>query len=359
MDNKSEMFDLKREKQELDQFLSTIAGDETQEAVMAKPVHAPQAETLTEPFAEFDEEAPKPRPLASVDRSYDMIHPSPAKDKPPVAVPEAIKSEAEEVVPLKPEIDAELKPKVTSSFLPGDEAKKEKKEPPAPKEESVAPARPAEASDVMTRFGETPAFEKKEAREPEKKAGPAAPYDFSPEKKKIGKGKLFGILLMVVIALLIALFWLMGDAIKTFIPGTASVMGTGKTMVAPSESDVNLANIRQRLVYSAKLGKSVRVIEGIAENISAQTLSHIKISATLYDDAGAKLATMDTLGGNILIDDRLESLDAAAIQSALQTGKGAEAKIPPTGQVPFMIVFTNEPAGVFKMSVITVGLMKY
>jgi len=43
----------------------------------------------------------------------------------------------------------------------------------------------------------------------------------------------------------------------------------------------------------------------------------------------------------------------------LKAPKGAAGKIPPKGHVPFMIVFSSEPPGVFKMSISPVDFVKH
>lgn len=366
MDNKSELFDLQREKQELDQFLSTIADPEIPVAQPLKgavPANEPRPlEKITKVFQNVESESPKPKPLASVEKPEETFRQIVPKDKPQASSDKAFISKGVETAPVRPPLtDADLKPKVTSSFLPGDEEKNQF----TSTIKSAPGVKSIESLKAMPRFGGSSYFEEKEApepppvsekkvvqeAEPEKKAEPTAPYDFSPEKKKTGKGKLIGVLLVVIIALLAVFFWLSS--------GKETLINAGKSLFTSSASDVNLINVRQRLVHNVKLGKSIRVIEGIAENASPKVISNIKVSGILYDASGSKLATMESFGGNILIDAKLETLDANAIKSALETGKGAQDKIPPKGQIPFMIVFADEPTNVFKMSVTVVDFVKH
>ncbi len=379
MDNKTDLFDLKREKQELDQFLSTIADLETPPSLPLKgavPAVEPRPAELKKPFDHFELESTTLKPQAPAEKSVEAFRQPAQKDKPQASSDNAFMPKFADAIPIRPSADSDLKPKAKSSFLPGDE---DEKSPAVHKITSAQGVKPLESLKTMPRFGGSSYFEDKETpeppqtpeqkipqeAEPEKKAEPAVPFDYAPEKKA-GKGKLLWIFLVVIVALLILFFWLypemvgkMGNAIKTSVPGTESVINAGKSLFSTSAPDVNLVNVRQRLVHNIKAGKSIRVIEGIAENASQKTISRIKISAILYDASGSKLATMESLGGNILMDEKLETLDANAIQAALQTGKGAADKIPPKGQIPFMIVHTGEPAGVFKMSVSPVEFEKH
>jgi hypothetical protein len=101
------------------------------------------------------------------------------------------------------------------------------------------------------------------------------------------------------------------------------------------------------------------VIEGIAENSTPRPVSKIKIVANLYNAEGAVLASTESFGGNIIIDEKLESLDAKGILAALKDVKTMEDRVQPKGQIPFMIVFDSEPAGVFRLSVLPVDFKKH
>ncbi len=346
MDTKSELFDLKKEKQELDQFLSTLADEET----LTSP--PPKEDTF------FDIPKPTPRPTGfdfdEADQRYDQKT-TPAKPA---------DTEFEEIsfdkTPVKP---LDSKPKITSSFLPVDDEDKQTTQPlhAIKTPEAFKAATPPSKMDTTVEMAATkPSFDIATEKKPES----VETFDFAPETAKKGKGKWIWFLLGLIIALLAVLLWLypdtpgrVGSAIQTTVSGALG--GAGKGLFSPSVSDVNLTNVRQRLVHNIKIGKSIRVIEGVAENLSKKEISRIKMEAVLYDSNGTKLTTSESLGGNTLTDEKLENLDAKAIQTALQSGKAANEKIPSKGQVPFMIVFTDEPAGVFKMSVTPVNFSKH
>jgi hypothetical protein len=122
---------------------------------------------------------------------------------------------------------------------------------------------------------------------------------------------------------------------------------------------IKFIDVRQRFIKNTSMGRNIRVIEGIVKNNTAANISKVKLFGELYDSEGLLLLTSKTsLAGNVLTDDKLEKLDEDEIFSALSIAPASnlsEAKIPPLGQVPFMIVFTREPARVFKLVVTPVS----
>ena len=197
---------------------------------------------------------------------------------------------------------------------------------------------------------------------PKIKAGKAHAYDFAPEKNRAGIGRWIWILIIPLIVLLIGYFWLYPERggktieiIKSYIP----VSKTNRGATFSSIQGINLIHVRQRLVYNMQLGSSIRVIEGIAENSTPRPVSKIKLVANLYNAEGAVLASTESFGGNIIIDEKLESLDAKGILAALQDVKTMEDRVQPKGQIPFMIVFPSELTGVFRLSVLPVDFKKH
>ncbi len=352
MDGKSNLFDLKREKQELDQFLSAIAASDM-------PLSGPVKDTVSaresrqvekKPLAEaVKQDIPKPRPLASADRTEDLYMQPAYQEKPVSRAAEAIKPDAE---------TTETKTRIKSSFLPDTEEKPadislQSKRPP---EESVKPVASFEPKPFEGELKKQPAPASEETAiiadiETGREIEDVHPAESAPETRTTGKGKRTGLLILLVVLLLAAAAWFYSGAIIQTAKSIPGVGGLIKGLVS-AEKDVNLVNVRQRLVYNAKIGKSIRVVEGLAANISSQPISNIKITASLHDSGGSELIAMESFAGNILTDEKLETLDAGAIKAALQAAKGApDKKVQPKGQTPFMIVFTGEPAGVFKMSV--------
>ena len=368
MDTKSELFDLKREKRELDAFLATFKDVEasatlplkgnvqTKDALLPSAESKSAVETANQESSELKFEMPE--------RDF---RPSAYKDK------KAFVPNVNEFMPkftdavsldLSDKKDSTLEK--TSSFISLDEGKKTD----IPSRITVTQSvKPLESFKTMTRFDGTTksdgsilaelslSEEKKapEEIEKEKIIDKTSPYDFAPEKKGVGKGKWIWILIILLILLLAGYFWFSS---KSSVPGFGSFFRTGQGASTSSVKEIKLLNIRQRMVYNVKLGKNIRVIEGIAENAASRPVSKIKIAANLYNSDGLLLASMESLGGNILIDAKLESLDETGLISDLKKGRASEDKIPPKGQTPFMIIFTSEMSGVHKLSVLPVDFEK-
>ncbi|MRR15028.1 MAG: DUF3426 domain-containing protein [Deltaproteobacteria bacterium] len=460
MDTKSELFDLEREKRELDTFLSTIAGDGTSVipsatgAVPAKETPSSSAknksafEALPQEPAGLkpDRRAVKmeaPKPPGRKDKAYASEFISKIAEAQPdplersgqsgsrsdrissflsldeekkedaslrVKVPsgvrplESFKTMTRFDRTIKPEEDLSLEskpleikppePKLWETKLPEPklpesklrETKPPETKPPEPKlwetklpemkppEPKPREAKPPEMKPPESKLRETklPETKPRETKPPEtkplpevkkaatdvkseKKAEAAGPYDYSP-KKGLGKGKWIGISIIVIILLLAGY---LGFFSKSFLPGVKNLFKTELGSSASAAKGINLLGVRQRLVYNMKLGKTIRVVEGVAENSTSQTVSKIKIAANLFAADGALLASMESFGGQILVDAQLENLDEAGLVSELNKSKGSDDKIPPRGQIPFMIIFTKELAGVHKLSVSAIDYAKH
>jgi hypothetical protein len=224
---------------------------------------------------------------------------------------------------------------------------------------------PPDDIETMTRLVETVESAELEPVQPpppekKKKAGSkAGAYDFAPEKKSVNAGRWIGIGLVIVLltALLVGYFWLYPERgaktisiIKSYIPVLKNDQGAAPTSV----QGINLIQIRQKRLYNAVLGKNIRVIEGIVENATPRPVSGIKIAANFYSAEGAVLASTESFAGNVVIDEKLESLDENAILSALKDPKTRDDRISFKGQMPFMVVFAGEPAGIFRMTILPV-----
>ena len=143
------------------------------------------------------------------------------------------------------------------------------------------------------------------------------------------------------------------------IPYADKVLTVDNEQKNPDTGKIKFIDVRQRFIKNTSMGRNIRVIEGIVKNNTAANISKVKLFGELYDSEGLLLLTSKTsLAGNVLTDDKLEKLDEDEIFSALSIAPASnlsEAKIPPLGQVSFMIVFTREPARVFKLVVTPVS----
>jgi cbb3-type cytochrome oxidase subunit 3 len=143
------------------------------------------------------------------------------------------------------------------------------------------------------------------------------------------------------------------------IPYADKVLTVDNEQKNQASGKIKFIDVQQRFIRNTSLGRDIRVIEGIVKNNTVANISKVKLFGELYDSKGLLLLTSKTsLVGNVLTDDKLEKLDEDEIFSALSIAPASnlsEAKIPPMGQVPFMIVFPQEPARVFRLVVIPVS----
>ena len=412
MNNKSELFDLKREKRELDDFLSMIeeaeasspmddtiqteapsgssaenksvfedtqgeiSGLELETPAMKEEVSEPitldgkvlTMEEKTTPESDslpleletpalelegipekltLEEKAVTPgddQPVSRFDDSFSTpAEPVPEDMKKPSFVSLELEEKVESFPPISEEQDVKT-PESFETMTRSDERTKSD-------EPVLAETHPPEEGEIL----------KKPV--PEKKKSKTNAYDFAPEKESAGAGKWIGIgigmVVILLIALLIGYFWLSsgrgGKTIK-IIQSYIPVFATDQATAFPSVQGINLIQIRQKLLYNATLGKNIRVIEGFTENLTPRPVSKIKIAANFYNAEGIVLASTESFAGNIIIDEKLESLDTNGILTALKDVKTMEDRVPPQGQMPFMVVFAGEPAGVFKLSVLPVDV---
>lgn len=385
MDNKSDLFNLEREKRELDAFLSTIAGDEASEPLPVRGA-AQVEETLSSPggdkpwlqspvqeLSAFQTETP-------AIKTDEISRGSVPRDKASTtSVNEFIPSFAADASPVNYGGDAGASPDQVSALFSLDDEKR----PSSPRVVVSPVVKPLESFKTMTRFDGTikyegPALTEASLKEekkpsagmepekgigkagspdlpPEKKVDKSDAYDFAPKKKGIGKGKWLGILIVLLLLLMAGYFWF---ASKSSIPVIGNYFKADWSIPGSPVREITLLNVRQRLVYNVKLGRSIRVVEGIAENSATYPVSKVKIAANLFNADGSLLATKESFGGNILIDKQLENLDESGLLFDINRGKASDDLIPPKGQTPFMVIFTREMQGVHKLSVTVVDFVK-
>jgi predicted Zn finger-like uncharacterized protein len=120
---------------------------------------------------------------------------------------------------------------------------------------------------------------------------------------------------------------------------------------------VKLQDIRYRRVNNYILGQ-IGVLEGNAVNRAEFPLSRIHIKGEIVDAYSVVLGERSSYAGNILTDEELINLSEEEILMKLLRPEGinnTNDKIIPNGQIPFMIIFPNEPSGVIKTTVVTIG----
>jgi hypothetical protein len=125
--------------------------------------------------------------------------------------------------------------------------------------------------------------------------------------------------------------------------------------VGPAQVDI--ADVRQRLVNNLTMG-TIRVLEGTAINRSPYPMTRIKVKGEVTDAYTVVLGVRVSYCGNLLNADELATMTEDQIQKELSNPQGSDVsndRIVPQGRIPFMIVFTREPAGVVKAFATPVG----
>jgi hypothetical protein len=120
---------------------------------------------------------------------------------------------------------------------------------------------------------------------------------------------------------------------------------------------IKLQDIRQRILNNYILGP-IRIVEGTAVNQADYPISRIVIKGEIVDAYSVVLGERVSYAGNVLTDEELMSLPEEEILRRLYQPEGrnnSNDKVIQGGQIPFMIVFAREPAGVIKTTVMTVG----
>ncbi len=126
-----------------------------------------------------------------------------------------------------------------------------------------------------------------------------------------------------------------------------------KTALAP----VRIRDVRQRSVANLLMG-NLRVIEGVAVNQSAYPLARIRVRLVVSDAYDVVLAEKNVFCGNLLTDAELAAMAENEIQKELSIPEGSDVsngRIAPNGEIPFMIVFSQEQAGAVKTTVMPSG----
>jgi predicted Zn finger-like uncharacterized protein len=180
------------------------------------------------------------------------------------------------------------------------------------------------------------------------------PEEKTREKQVTSRGRQLVYLLMVL---------LIGGVYFTFFAETGwqtafeQIFGISKKSEEVGPAQVDLADVRQRLVSNMTIG-TIRVLEGTAINRSAFPMTRIKVKGEVTDAYTVVLGVRESYCGNLLNADELATMTEDQIQKELSNPQGSDVsndRILPQGRIPFMIVFTREPAGVVKTFATPVG----
>jgi predicted Zn finger-like uncharacterized protein len=121
---------------------------------------------------------------------------------------------------------------------------------------------------------------------------------------------------------------------------------------------VKVQDFRQRFVDNNILGRRIRIVEGTVLNQSDFSIARIMVKVELLDADSSILSERVSYAGNVLTDQELATLTEEEIMKRLSVPEGRNnlnEKVVPNGQIPFMIVFTKDPPGTFKTSIIVSG----
>ncbi|MEN6320769.1 MAG: zinc-ribbon domain-containing protein [Syntrophaceae bacterium] len=175
------------------------------------------------------------------------------------------------------------------------------------------------------------------------------------EKKRVmGWGKQILYLLVILI---------LGGVYITFFTETGGqvlserILGLGQKAEDVGPAQVDIVDVRQRIVNNVSLG-DIRIVEGTAINQSSYPMTRIKIKGEITDNYTVVLGVRESYCGNLLTDNELATMTDDQIVKELSNPQGSDIsndRIESKGQIPFMVVFTREPAGVAKAFVIPVG----
>ena len=191
------------------------------------------------------------------------------------------------------------------------------------------------------------------------------PQSTTPAKKKTGRKWMIALwaLLVILIIPFVFYFVVFPELGAKLIKSISQQTGIAARQPARPEtviSQVKLQDIRQRLLKNLVLGQ-IRVVEGTAVNQADYPISRIMVKGEILDAYAVSLGERVCYAGNSLTDDELTTLMEEDIQKRLMQPEGrnnVNDKIMPNGQIPFMIVFTREPAGAIKTTVVIAGAEK-
>ena len=151
--------------------------------------------------------------------------------------------------------------------------------------------------------------------------------------------------------------WVSG-IVREFEPGIERLA----EFLAAMLEKLEIRDWRQYQVKNEKLGALI-VIEGKVKNNFTTPRELIRLEAQLFDAQGKVLTSKQQLAGASLSAFQLQLLDKEELEKALNSKLDIIASnidVMPGGEVPFMVVFTDIPAGAsdFKLRIIEASVPK-
>lgn len=151
---------------------------------------------------------------------------------------------------------------------------------------------------------------------------------------------------------------LVTDLVST-VPALEAVFGKDPQSGEVNPGDIRIQQVQRRLMANALLGELL-ILEGKAVNASPHTVTRIRIQGRLYDASDRIVRSRISYGGNLLTDAELASLSEEDLQKRLsfpQITPAARDSVTPGAEIPFMVVFALDRAGVDKTAVIKTGVI--
>jgi hypothetical protein len=147
------------------------------------------------------------------------------------------------------------------------------------------------------------------------------------------------------------------DLCERYIQVARNVIGVSQPTDGQMRGFVKLQDIRQRIVNNYMLG-NVRIVQGVAVNQANFPIACISVKGAILDAYAVVLGERVSYAGNVLTDEELTNMSEEEILKRLSSPEGSNnsnERVIPNGQIPFMIVFTREPPGSIKTTVMIVG----
>ncbi len=188
-----------------------------------------------------------------------------------------------------------------------------------------------------------------------------AEVDMPPPRKKGRVWKVFLWTMLVVIAIPALIYFVVFPQLgERYVKIAQKFVGVGMSQPTDGQSVtglVKLQDIRQRIVNNYILG-NIRIVEGTAVNQADFPISRIRVKGEILDAYAVVLGERVSYAGNILTEEELTNMSEEDILTRLALTEGRDntnEKIIPNGRIPFMIVFTREPPGSIKTTVMITG----
>ncbi len=174
--------------------------------------------------------------------------------------------------------------------------------------------------------------------------------------------------LVIALILLASLgIWVLPDArmkamqmLSPYVPAIEGRIGAGASKKKSVPEGIQIQSVRQRYVNN-RIAGGMRVIQGDVVNGTEVPMTRIQVKAELADASDAVIAQRQSYTGNLLTDDELTAMPDEVIQQKLAYIQGSPVsndRVPPGGQIPFMIVVAAEPPGVANVYLSIAGAEK-